>query len=209
MDSRLATALASVVLVGTTAQAQEGDGLYGRFDASTSVVLGAGASIGFGDDGRSAGAVVDARVRVLDAGGVGFTLHTDGAGVARLVSGIELRPFFPALFLQDLFTGRPYVDLLVQSLGIDLGVDVGLASGAPLGFAWGFSIEVPLLTPEHFAHGLGLRLGLRRSRLLTDSRPNTGVATDLDTWTGYALLCVGLDAGNAVADWEPPRHRHR
>lgn len=209
MDFRLASVCTPVLFASTTAFAQSGDGLYGRFDSSTSVVIGAGAAIGFGDEGRSAGAVVDARVRVIDAGGAALSLHTDGAGTARLFSGIELRPFFPALFLEDLFTGRPYVDLLVQSLGIDLGVDVGLSSGAPLGFAWGVSIELPLLTPERFAHGLGLRLGIRRARQLTDARPNPGVATDVEYWSGYALLCLGLDAGTAIVNWEPPRHRHR
>ncbi len=206
MLSRLFVAAALVLFCGR-AHAQEGDGVYGRFDASTSVVLGAGAAITFDD--ASVGALIDARVRILESGGVFASFHTETPGRARLFTGIELRPLFPALFLQDLSTGRAYLDLFLQSLSIELGVDLGLERDGVVGFAWGLSLEVPLLTPERFAHGLGLRVGIRRSTAFVDGRPSSGLAQDLETFSGFALLALGLDAGSGSAGWEPPRHRPR
>lgn len=191
--------------LATPANAQTGDGVYGRLDSSTSVVFGAGASLETGS--WDAAALLDARIRVFDCAGLATSLTLAPDTRARMFTGVELRPFFPGLFLQSMSTGRQFVDLFVQSFGVELGAEVALAKGTSVGFVWGLSIEIPILSPERFAHGLGLRLGMRHTAIFGDSRPNP--AADASSYRLYALLAIGFDAGRAIADWEPVRHRHR
>lgn len=157
--------------------ASPADGLYGRFDGD--LVLSVGVSGGpVFDRGFRGGLVeLDLRARYLDAAGLvvapawfhdpAFPLREaidDGAG--RLFVGLEVRPFFPARFLLDLWTGSRWTDLLIDSIGVELGVVVG-PFGAPgtsdgVAFAWGAGVELPLLTSDQLAHGLRLRLAVRR-----------------------------------------------
>lgn len=205
MRSAALLALTAVIASAPRAFAQDGDGVYGRFDSSTSVVIAGGGAYDFTN--ARVGAMVDARVRVAESFGLVATLHTEHPGRARVFTGLELRPLFPALFLQQLSTGRAFVDLLIQSFAVELGVDLTVDRPVPVSFTWGLAIEIPILSPERFAHGLGIRLGARHSRTFRDGRPNPGLAADDTAWTGYAMLSIGFDAGQAVANWEPPRHR--
>lgn len=198
-------AVLAVGCVIPSARAQDGDGVYGRFDASSSVVLGAGAIVAA--ETGDVGALLDARVRVIDAAGLATSVVLAPDRRTRLFAGVELRPLFPGLFLQSMSTGRWFVDLLIQSLGVELGVDVALARNAPVGFVWGLSLEVPILSPERFAHGLGIRLGMRHTAFFGDARPNP--TRDASGYELYGMLAIGFDAGQAVANWEPLRHRSR
>lgn len=198
-------AVASMASIVSRASAQSGDGVYGRFDSSTTVVLGAGVSTTTRDPEPRL--LLDARLRVIDCVGIATTASIAPGSRTRLFAGVELRPFFPGLFLQSMSTGRRFVDLFVQSFGVELGADVALASRASPGFVWGLSIELPILAPDVFAHGLGLRLGMRHTAYFGDARPNP--TADASVYEVYALLALGLDAGRSIANWEPVRHRHR
>jgi len=192
------------VVAPSSGSAQTGDGIYGRFDSSTAIVFGAGATVA--TSSGDVAALLDARIRIFDAAGLAtsFTIAPDTR--TTMFAGIELRPLFPGLFLKSMDTRRRFLDLFVQSIGVELGAEMALASSAPIGFVWGLSLEVPIVSPDRFAHGVGLRLGMRHTAYFGDSRPNP--ATDESIYRLYALLAVGFDAGSAVADWEPIRHRH-
>lgn len=186
------------------AAAQSGDGVYGRFDSSTTVVLGAGVATAVRSPEPRV--LVDARLRVIDCVGIAATASFAPDSRTRLFAGVELRPFFPGLFLQSMSTGRRFVDLFVQSFAVELGADLALIAGASPGFAWGLSMELPILAPDQFVHGLGLRLGMRHTAYFGDSRPNP--SADASVYELYALVAIGFDAGRDVANWEPIRHRH-
>ncbi len=191
-----------VALVSAPARADEGDGLYGRFDGD--LVLSAGVG-GGGSLGTREGAValVEARARYLDCAGP--FLLAEIASQSRLGFGIELRPLFPALFLMNLFTGEPALDLFLGSLAIELGVAIGPLDdqlGAALSF--GGSLEIPIVvgTP-----GVGVRVGARYVHAPIDAPQGPDVHTSDVTLSATLIVRGQIDAG--IATWEPRRYERR
>ena len=180
------------------------DGVYGRFDHGLVVALGAGGSVSAGGDLRAEGEV---RVRILDAAGP--TLSISGAPNQQTIvlAGIELRPLFPALFLLDAWSGKEWLDVFVQSIGIDLGAAFFPGSGG-VAFAYGFSVEVPLVLsrPGSF-DGLGLRLAARRIA------PSNAFAPTPEGQSGHfsimATLSLHLGVRFPASFQEPPGYRPR
>ena len=203
--NRLALSFAALV-VPTVATAQEGDGIYGRFDSALSVALSAGGTLSTHGD---AGATFDVRLRVLNTGGFVAAVNVDPGQRTSGFFGVELRPFFPSVFLQSMSTGRPYLDLFLQSPGVELGLAMPFERPVPIGVTWGVYLEVPLVRPDRFANGLGLRLGYRKTTYYQDLRPNAGLAADEVQRVFLAQLSLSFGAGNSVANWEPARHRAR
>lgn len=203
---RRALPLVLASCVAGSAQAQDGDGLYGRFDSAASVVFGAGARV---DTTGTAGAEVDVRLRLLDSTGLVASFGFVPGERTRGFYGLEVRPFFPSLFLQSMWTGRPYLDLLLQGPGLELGVEMPLVADAPIGVAFGAYLDVPLVRPDRFAHGVALRLAYRQVRFLRDIPRNDALLDDSRRRTLFASLVVAFDAGHAIPGWEPTRHRHR
>ena len=205
-------ALAIAVLGSSTAAADDGDGLYDRFDRDLTVAIGAGGGVVFdGADVRPTLAA-DVRLRVIDTAGpvVAMRWSADGrSGHGYVLLGVELRPFFPALFLLDLSIGNEWVDLFVQSFGVELGAalfpfdeDFGVALGV------GLSVELPLLMPSRTRgtfQSIALRLAARRIDG-TSSFQDTPVA-DRSEWSLLATLAFALSAHIGIADWEPARYR--
>lgn len=186
----LAAALAcTVVARGAAAQ---GDGAHGRLarDAVVSVGVLGGVRL---DGGEAAGVVeAAARARYLDAAGIVVAAtHAPGIGGTRLFVGVEVRPLFPARFLMNLASGDEWLDLFVDSIGLELGASVGpLAQrGTGVAFAWGVGVELPLVLPSVWpGGGLHLRLAARRTAARRGdlSGPDGGV----DDWTVLAGLVV-------------------
>jgi len=151
------------------ADAPVGDGVYGRLDGG--LVLSAGVTAGPAFDGGLSGAVgeLDLRARYLDAAGVVLApAYVGDPGAGRLFVGLEVRPFFPARFLLDLWTGHRWLDLVIDSLGVELGAVLGPwgtdLAGAGVAFAWGGGVELPLVLFPGRADGVHLRIGFRRVR---------------------------------------------
>lgn len=149
----------------------EGDGVYGRLDRD--VWWSVGAIGGARLDGGDAQGLVEGelRARYLDAAGpVVAGSYLPGSRVGRLFVGLELRPFFPARFLMNLASGNAWLDLFVDSIGVELGVAFGpWGPGAELdagtAFAWGLGVELPIVLPTVWpGAGLHLRLATRRVR---------------------------------------------
>ncbi|MAQ19826.1 MAG: hypothetical protein CMN30_34115 [Sandaracinus sp.] len=210
--TRSLLALALVALAATTAAADDGDGLYDRFDRDLTLAMNVGGGVVLaGGDARPTLAA-DLRLRVIDTAGpvVAMRYGSDGrTGHGHVLVGVELRPFFPALFLLDLSTGNEWVDLFVQSFGIELGAalfpfddDFGVGLGV------GLSIELPLLMPSRTSgtfQSIALRLAARR----IDGTPSFRATPDQDRseWTLMATLSFALSARAGIADWEPVRYR--
>jgi hypothetical protein len=203
----LAVALLLVALPNAAQAEGDGDGVYGRFDSALVVALGAGAGVGLSDGDAALRGVFDARLRIVSAGGPVISFAPGADGVHHLVVGMELRPFFPALFLQDMSTGHEWLDLFISSLGVELGAAF-LLEGRDVGLAWGLSVELPLVFPSRFAEGLFLRLAARHV-----NGDDALVAVDADNradeWLLSAQLVIGFGASSWPAAWEPPRHRDR
>lgn len=175
---------------GASAQHDDDDGLYGRFDGELALSVGVGGGLTEVEArGRGASVVGEVRLRYLDAAGV-FLAGRWGPGVSEhLALGVELRPLFPALFFEDLWTGHEFWDLLIQSVGVELGV-----ATLPLNEAWGYGLaaggglEIPVVLPSQWADGVWLRLGGRYVRGSTGDQG--GPDTPHDEWTLYATLAI-------------------
>jgi len=189
-----------------------GDGLYDRFDRDLTIAadLGGGAVLD-GVDPRGT-LTADLRFRIIDTAGpaIGLRWGPDGgSGHGHLFVGVELRPFFPALFLLDLSTGHEWLDLFVQSFGLELGAALfAFDDDFGVGFAVGVSLSIPLLLPSKTRgafQSIALRLGARRVDA-TAAFQGTPVV-DRSEWTVSAALSFAFAARLGSASWEPPRYR--
>jgi len=201
-----ALVLAAVAGASATARADGGgDGVYGRLDGD--VVLAAGAGGGY-RTGPEAGAVGELQLRASYLGTAGLLVAPSVGPTARLLLAVDFRPLFPALFLQNLFTGSEWLDLLVQSVGLELGAAVDRLDepdGRGVGLAVGFGVDVPLVLPSMWGHGVFLRLGARHVRApAADQVAPSGGAAD---WTLCAVLTVPALVDLGLAEHEPPRFR--
>jgi hypothetical protein len=197
-----------IVLFGLPAAAsadESEDGLYGRWDEDLVLAIGAGGGATFASGAADAVAVGDVRLRFLGAAGPVVSAAWAPDAQQHLFVGAELRPLFPALFLLDLSTNRQFVDLLLQSISVELGAAFLLDGHGSTGFGVGLAIDVPLVYPTLFAHGLWLRLGARR--VIASSSWESINGPGLSHWVAMATLvvAVGIDAG--LVDLEPERYR--
>lgn len=152
------------------------DDTYGRIEGDLSLLGGLGATFG----PRAPRASAELRARYLGAAGL-FASYEDALGLAvttprRLFAlGLEGRPAFLGRWLLGKETGVAFLDLVVDSVGIDLGVVFAQPSDKALsprpGFESGLGLEIPL-----FGRASGLFLttrgGVRWSHLgLAGSTP--------------------------------------
>ena len=202
-----------VVTVALPAAAQTGDGVYRRFDHDLLLTLGVGGGVVLagGDSDADAALVLDLRARVIDAGGLVLGYRFAPESKSQVFVGFELKPLWPALFLTSSSTHREWLDLFLQSLGVELGVAVqslGTDADVTYGLGIGVSLEVPLSLPSHTTgafHRASLRLAARRvdasRRYLA-----TEDVVDRSEWSLLATVQIVLGVG-AGADSEPRRYR--
>lgn len=204
----LTLAAALLALVPGLAAAQ-GDGVYGRLDADLALSVGVNGGAVTNDrvhPGWTGSVSLELRARVLDSGGVFAVGEWRPEGDSRAIVGVDIRPLFLPRFLLGAQTGSQWVDLLIDSLGLDVGAAIGpFDTHAGVGLAIGFGIDVPLFLPERTSGGVFLRLGARYvTASALDQAAPTGGTTD---W----VLLAGLDLRALVATdlprWEGPRYR--
>jgi len=185
-----------------------GDGLYGRLDTDLrlSVAAGAGArSPGTAPDVAPIG-LVELRARYLDSAGV-FVASDSDDGRWRVSGGVELRPLFLARFLLDRESGRSYLDLLVDSFGLELGVAATHLTTLPTAaLVLGVGLDVPLVIDPF---RLAFRVGFRWTYAGGDGRPDVtgaprGEETDVVV-LGALVVDVGVNTGLAAR--QGPRAR--
>jgi hypothetical protein len=207
---RVRAALLTMFVLGVAAHASaQGDGVYGRLDGD--LALSAGVNGGIVLDDRVHPAVtgstsLELRARILDSGGVFAAGEWRPEGDSRVVLGVDIRPLFLPRFLLGAQTGSQWLDLLVDSIGLDLGAAIGpFDVAAGVGLAIGFGLDVPLYLPERTSGGVFLRLGARyvTASRLDQAAPAGGTAD----W----VLLAGLDVRALIASglprWEGARYR--
>ena len=161
---------ATLVLFGAAgaARADETDTSYGRIEGDVSASLGLGTTLG----PRAPRAAADLRLRYLWTAGV-FATYEDGPLLGStseprraFATGVELRPLFLVRWLQGLETGNAYVDLTIDSLGLELGAvfeePVGRPFGSRPGLQAGVGLQLPML-PHATGPVIGVHGGARWS----------------------------------------------
>lgn len=203
-----------LLLWSALAQADDGDGVYDRFDRDLTIAADVGGGVVLDGVDPRATLTADLRFRIIDAAGPAIGLRWGpadgpGSGHGHVFVGVELRPLFPALFLLDLSTGNEWVDLFVQSFGIELGAALfPFDDDFGVGLAVGLSIAVPLLLPSKTTgpfQSISLRLGGRRVDATASFQGTPEI--DRSEWTVSAALSFAFAARIGAAAWEPPRYR--
>jgi hypothetical protein len=192
-------------LLGTTAIASAeapGDGLYHRWDAGDLMLaLGAGGGVASPEVGPAqALATLELRARVLDLAGP-FVVYRAAPSTAfehALLVGVEIRPFFPALLFTGASTGQEWVDLFVESIGVDLGGAFRLDGELRASLVVGITIELPLLLPSRSPTRVGLRLEARRIDARRSFR-NVDSAVDRSAWDAVATVVVAFPVRVGIA----------
>jgi hypothetical protein len=182
------------------AQGADQDGLYGRFDSDLVLTLGAGAGSNLRLEPVN---VAELRARYLDSAGMVVAPEWSPGGDAAVALLVEVRPLFLARFLGDASIGNRWLDLTIDSIGLELGTWLGpLADGLGAALAVGGGLEVPLGLAEGSARGVWLRVGARHvhaSHTWADS-PERGK----DETVILGCLVYRLGANTGLAGWEPP-----
>lgn len=140
----------------------------GRIDGDVSASAGVGATFG----PRSPRAAFDLRLRYLWTAGV-FATYEDGPLVGSaseprraFATGLELRPLFLVRWLQGLETGNAYLDMAIDSFGLELGAvfvqPEGASFGSKPGLQAGIGFQLPVL-PHATGPVIGLHGGARWS----------------------------------------------
>ncbi len=134
---------------------------YGRVSGDVCVVAGVGAAVA----SRGARGEGELRVRYLDSAGLFVTyedslLSNAGVEPRRVLSGgVELRPLFLYRWLRGLETQRGYLDLAIDSIGLELGAFLAAPSAAPSDFRPGFELGLGIEFPFQ-ANATGLWVGV-------------------------------------------------
>lgn len=170
-ELRLSFAVATAALRVAEGSARADGGVdpsYGRVEGDLTLVVGLGATVAEGGS-RPEG---ELRVRYLESVGLFGTVEdaplVGASSEPRrvLVGGLEVRPLFLYRWLQGHETQRAWLDLAVDSFGIELGAvgmqPAGTGFASDLGVQAGLAFEVPIL-PDATGPWVGLHGGLRWS----------------------------------------------
>jgi hypothetical protein len=184
----------------TTARAE--DGVYGRFEGDLVVTAGLGGGVA---PARPWAGIMAAEVEALYLDSAGLIATTERVGqTLGFTLGVKLRPLFLARFFSNVWTGNSFVDLLMDSLGLELGTWLGpVTQGAGSALWLGTGIEVPLGIRRQ---GLHLRLSARYVHTRADDLAAPDTAS-----TGMRFLITLVYAGvldSGVASRERPRPPH-
>ncbi len=189
--------LVLLLLVPSSLRA-EGDGLYGRFDTDLRLAGNVGGDFTPSSNPSDVALHVSARMRLLYAAGLGIGTSLGPRG-GEGFAGLELRPLFPALFLMDAFSGDAWMDLTIQSLGLEVGLWTPIEG---FGARWSpyaaLSLESPLRPPNRRGPSLWARLEARWLALSDADRRRRRA------WR--VLLSLSMDVrlpGHPISSWEP------
>jgi hypothetical protein len=183
---------ASGLLVGRASMAQGVvDPTYGRISGDVCLAPGAGATIA----PRGARAEGELRVRYLDAVGAFATyedavLSSASSDPRRVIAGgFELRPLFLYRWLRGLETQRGYVDLMIDSVGLELGAFLSAPPASPGDFRPGFQLGLGLEVPVQ-AQATGLWVGLHGGVRWADQPPSVASAGGPDARGAYLTITL-------------------
>lgn len=194
----LVIALVAAVVAPASALAQ--DGVYGRLrgDLVLSVeVLGGASSRAAGTHALGSVAV---RARYLDMTGValGYDRSFGGERHDALWAAVDFRPVFLARFAYDLARGPRWLDLMLDSIGVELGAawirpGEALQNGGGFGLVVGTGVELPLAWSN--GRGLTLRLAARWIDAPAYNAQGTGASDGAFEFGGGLVLRTITRAG--------------
>jgi len=149
---------------GAEGVAQSVDGVYGRLSGDLVLsVEGHGAMLSTASQTVPAvGAVLRARTLDMTGLALGYDRAVQGARYDVLWAAVDLRPAFLARLVSDLQHGPRWLDLVLDSLGVELGgawVRPGSDGLRGFGMVLGGGVELPLWWRG--GDGVTLRLGAR------------------------------------------------
>lgn len=159
--------------------AEPKDGAHGRIDGDMAVEIGAGIGVG----PRSPRAVGDLRFRYLSMTGA-FLTYEDGPLVGSssepkraVATGLEIRPLFLARWFTGRSSGKPYLDLALDSIALELGAvflqPQGEKIGSRPGLQAGLGVELPIF-PSATGPFVALHGGARWSDAALSGGPLAG-----------------------------------
>lgn len=179
-----------VLVSPAVGQAQEvHDVFYGRMSGDLVLSLDATAeAIYTGTSGLSAGAGVVARARFMDMMGIALGYDRSFAEPRwdALWLTTDLRPTYSARVNYDLQRGPRWLDLMVDSIGLEVGAAVlrpgeAFGRGSGLGLTMGAGIELPLTWNR--GRAVMLRLAVRWITNLPWDSQSTHIDNDY-AWVG-------------------------
>jgi hypothetical protein len=167
------------------------DPSYGRVQGDLTLVAGLGATVAEG----GARAEGELRVRYLESVGV-FGAYEDGPLVGSsseprrvLVGGLEVRPLFLFRWLKGHEMRRAWLDLALDSFGLELGAvamqPAGTSFASQAGVQAGVAFELPVL-PDATGPWVGLHAGVRWS----EAALSTGTVDGTDDRSAYLSLTL-------------------
>ncbi len=170
---------AALLLLSAPAAAQDVGGVYGRLGGDLVLSVEALGAFQTSDSGEHGAVSVAARARYLEMTGLALGYDRAFAPTRRdaLWLAVDFRPAWLARFTNDLEQGPRWLDLLLDSIGIELGaawVRPGetLGRGGGFGFVLGGGAELPLVWSR--GDGLMLRVGARWISARTWDAQGTG-----------------------------------
>jgi hypothetical protein len=158
-DARVRALIPCAAMLALLARAQPAaafdrpvDGVYGRLTGDVVFSVEAGGGVALVNGAARGGFSAALRFRYLDMAGA--FVRTDfafgGARTDAISVGVDLRPLLFARVFSDWEHGPRWLDLMVDSIGLDMGVswiDAGAPwrNGSGLAFLLGGGIEFPLV----------------------------------------------------------------
>jgi hypothetical protein len=202
--------LASLVCAGaffasSAASSAAADVTHGRLAGDLTLEAGLGGGLAFEGLNVLGAGTLELRTRYLDMAGVvlGGELRPEGA--SRVWLGVDVRPLFLGRFLLGATTGDRWLDVLLDSIGLDLGVAlVPLDARIGAALAVGFGFDVPIVFFGAGYEGIGVRLAGRHvAALATDlAGPENGV----NDWLAMASLVIRGSVSTGLPALEPRRY---
>lgn len=189
------------------ARAQLEPSVHGRLDHDMVLTAAIGGGVALNDrlhPDPTGSASIELRARLIDMAGLMLAAEWRAEGDSRLILAADVRPLFLARWILGGSLHRAYLDLLLDSIGIDLGAAFGpLDDDLGVALVIGFGLDVPLYIGPH-ADGLFLRLGARHVTAgVTDQSAPRGGTSD---WLLYAALGARFSFASGIASWEPERY---
>lgn len=193
-----------------SAHAQFEPAIHGRLDHDMVLTGAIGGGVALNDrvhPDPTGSASIELRARLVDMAGLMLAAEWRAEGDSRIILAADVRPLFLARWLLGASLHRAYLDVLLDSIGIDLGAAFGpLDPAFGVAFVIGFGLDVPLYIGPH-ADGLFLRLGARHVTAgVTDQSAPRGGTSD---WLIYAALGGRFSVASGIVSWEPERYEVR
>jgi hypothetical protein len=186
-----AAAFCGLATAHSSARADTVDPSYGRIRGDVTFVVGVGATVAEGGTRGEA----ELRLRYLETVGL-FGAYEDGPifGASpeprrAIVGGLEVRPLFLFRWLQGHETQHAWLDLAIDSFGIELGVvgqqPAGTAFASQAAAQFGLAFEVPVI-----GKGTGPWLGVHGGIRWSEAALASGDARTTDDRAAYLTITL-------------------